>query len=144
MSQRSQELLSPTKTETDEVVTETPQEGLISETETMNTNEEVHVRRQNRRGAEGIGEGFDSEENTIEKLRDEVKMAMVTTIASYSRLREILDLLSTKDEVAEFKKRAEMKVRDVVRVAKKGVAVEEVTEYRLVGLGRVVKSSSKN
>ena len=117
---------------------------MITESETINPYAEAHVSRQNRSGAAGIGQPFDSEDDTIEKLRDEVEIAMVTTSTSYSRLCEILELLSSKDEVAKFKKRAEMKVRDVVRVVKKGVAVEEMNEYRFVGLGRVVKPSSKN
>ena len=85
----------------------------------------------------------DSKEDAVDKLRDEVEMAMVANIVSYARLRSILESIATTEEVAEFKERAKTKVRDVLRVAKKGVSVEKVTEYRIVDVDRVVSSSSR-
>ena len=44
----------------------------------------------------------------------------------------VLDLVTSDDEISNFKRRSERKIRDVFRVLKKVTVVEMVTEYRIV------------
>ena len=145
MSRASQELLSPERSDNKEVVASTPLDDVVAESETQDVNArpyagDVHPDVPSEAGTKLLSY---SKEDAVEKLKDEVEMAMVANIVSYTRLRSILESIATPEEVAEFKERAKTKVRDVMRVAKKGVSVEKVTEYRIVDDDRVVSSSSR-
>ena len=58
-------------------------------------------------------------------------MAMIFSMVCYKKLHAVLDLVTSDDEMSDFKRRSERKIRDVFRVAKKGTVVEMVTEYRI-------------
>ena len=73
----------------------------------------------------------------IERLKEEVEMAMIFSMACYKKMEAVLDLVTSDDEIRDFKRRSERKIREVFRVAKKGTVVELVTEYRIVDDGGV-------
>ena len=68
----------------------------------------------------------------IDRLKEEVEMAMIFSMACYKKLHAVLDLVTSDGEINDFKRRSERKILDVFRVAKKGTVVEMVTEYRIV------------
>ena len=52
--------------------------------------------------------------------------------ACLEKLTAIQALISTREEIVDFGKGAKRKVRELMMVAKKGVALKKVTEYRIV------------
>ena len=68
----------------------------------------------------------------IDRLKEEVEMAMIFSMACYKKMEAVLDLITSDDEIRDFKRRSERKIREVFRVAKKGTVVELMTEYRIV------------
>lgn len=128
----STELLSPMKTNSDEVATtpvvtvaETVSETMTKQSFTTSDGKE-HMETGNE------SEEMEQKSDTIEMLKEEVEMAMVASMACYKKLKSILDLVSTGDDISQFSARSDQKIRDVLRVLKKGVMVKKVTEYKLV------------
>ena len=68
----------------------------------------------------------------IDRLKEEMEMAMIFLMACYKKLHAVLDLVTSNDEISNFKRRSERNIRDVFRVGKKGTVVEMVTEYRII------------
>ena len=64
----------------------------------------------------------------IDRLKEEVEMAMIFLMACYKKLHAVLDLVMSDDEINDFKRRSKREMCDVFRVTKKGTLVEKLTE----------------
>ena len=68
----------------------------------------------------------------IEKLKEDVEVALVCSKAVTEKLMEIHGSISSEEESKKLARSMKKKVGDVWKVAKKGVLVEKVTEFRIV------------
>ena len=68
----------------------------------------------------------------IKTLKEGVETAMTLAIACCRKLTTVLEMIETEEDLATFKRRTEKKIRDVLKVAKKGVALRKVESYQVV------------
>ena len=74
----------------------------------------------------------DDRDELVEKLKEDLGVAMTLIMALKKKMEDIHDSIATRTEVAELEGSMKRKVKDVLKVAKKNVSVEKVSEYRIV------------
>ena len=80
----------------------------------------------------GFSDDYLDSKELIETLKEEVETAMTLAISCCRKLTTVLEMIETEEDLTTFKRRTEKKVRDVLKVAKKGVALKKVESYQVV------------
>ena len=77
-------------------------------------------------------EDYEAKEKLLKKLREDIEVALVYVTALQQQIKSIHESVSSEVELASFEGELKRKVRNVERVAKKGVTLKLVKEYRVV------------
>ena len=126
MVEASQELLPPVTSKCDESntvttpITKSPRRLVATET---NTNTEIGGNQST---------ANDDRDKLVQNLKEDVGVALTLIMALKKKMEDIHESIATRTEVAELEGSMRRKVRDVLKVAKKSVTVEKVSEYRIV------------
>ena len=133
--------LSSTKKDLEEM-TETYSQGspeLLTPTRVSNKNEDdSKPKKKSRRDSETVPETEDVEVEEDDKIPEITRLlehcegAMVCASALQDQLNQLYEVIATADELDKWPEMLKKKVRDVLRVSKKGVALKKVTEFRIV------------
>ena len=115
----SPELLTPTRVSTENDDDSKPRKKSRRDSETVPETEEVEL-------------GEDDKIREITRLLEHCEGAMVCAAALQDHLKQLYEAIATADELDKWPEMLKKKVRDVLRVSKKGVALKKVTEFRVV------------
>ena len=129
----SMKLPSPIKGSGDKVA-RTPQDIMVAKTGSQNrTKQSSKGTKEEEHTEEAHGSRLSEQKHdTIETLKDKVEMARMASMTCHEKLKAILKLVATDNDVSEFYKRSNQNILNVFGVVRKGVAVKKATKYKLV------------